>query len=251
MNQTDPSHQNALSGKILRYGCAAGAGVLVSPLTMADGFEFTPPGGLPIVIDTTTTSVDPLEVDLDGDGFDDYEIFYETGYGGGFVIRPLDLTPGVGAPAVQVVRDEDPVQFTGVWRALRSDPTEYIAVDDSAIDGNGNSYGDYRSFERVFIDSDGDGGELSAYTPFRDNPGFLGLSLGTPSFNGGYASTLQVELNSDGSQLTILGGFYRQDGLDLYLGEDDLITKDGFESASSAATPPSTALQALAYGKGD
>ncbi|HKJ17853.1 MAG TPA: hypothetical protein VJ984_10920 [Xanthomonadales bacterium] len=90
MTQTKPSIENVLSRKILRYSYAAGAGVLVSPLILADGIDFDPPSGLPIVIDTNVTSVDPVLIDVESDGIDDLEVFYETTYGGGFVIRSLD-----------------------------------------------------------------------------------------------------------------------------------------------------------------
>jgi len=242
MTQTKPSIENVLSRKILRYSYAAGAGVLVSPLILADGIDFDPPGGLPIVIDTNVTSVDPVLIDVESDGIDDLEVFYETTYGGGFVIRSLDQD-------VAIQSQTDGGFNTNTRRATRNDPTEYVSVDPLA--DVGFLYGDYISFFRLFVDTDGIPAETPPYTPFRDNPGFLGLALRTPGSNGGYASTLEVVVNSDGTEMTILGGSYRQDGLDLYLGDDDLIIKEGFESASRRTTESSFSLQSLAFGKGD
>lgn len=239
MTEEKRSESRDLVSQLARYGWAVGTGTLVSQTALADGIDFTPAGGLPIVIDTSITVADPVEIDLDGDAVDDFQLFSTTNYGGGFVIRSVTRVDGVGNPRVQI--NFGPC--CGVFRASRHDRTEYIRPDD-----NTNFY---RTFNVVtgFPDThiDANGGAISAYTPFRDNPGFIGLALGRTAVNHGYAGTLKVVVNSAGTQLTILGGSYRQDSFDLHL-DDGIMFNDGFESPGQSDYFPPAGLKSLALG---
>lgn len=239
MTEAKRSESMDLVSQLARYGWAVGTGTLVSQTALADGNDFTPAGGLPIVIDTSITSINPVEIDLDGDAVNDFQFFTTTDYGGGFVIHSINRVDGVGNPRVQV--NYGPC--CGIFRATRNDKTEYIRPD------NGTNF--YQTFNVVggFPDTfiDAVGGTIPAYTPFRDNPGFLGLALGRTAVNHGYAGTLKVVVNSAGTQLTILGGSYRQDGLDILL-DDGIMFNDSFESPGQSDYFPPAGMKSLAMG---
>jgi hypothetical protein len=88
---------------------------------------------------------------------------------------------------------------------------------------------------------------LPAYTPFRNNPGFLGLLLGTADYSEGRAATLKVSVNANGTQLTIHSGWYRNDEYDLYL-DDGILHASGFEDYPPSDYFPAQALPVLAEG---
>ena len=235
MSDTAQPARHGLANKLIRYGTAVGTGALLSPLAFADWAGFDPAVGLPIVIDTSNTTDNRVYIDLDGDADDDFSIYYNDRYGeyptygGGFVIEGSSYNR---------------TQYTylyGHLRATRNDLTEYVCVARST-----DVFPDFSWTDRVLIDADEVTVNTPAYTPFRDKPGFLGLML-TEAYNvGGFAGTLKVVVNSNGTELTILKGAYRTDDYDLRL-DDGYLHSDSFESPPASDYFPS-ALGSMAAG---
>lgn len=248
MTETVRADQKSLASQLARYGWAVGTGTLLSQQALADGIDFDPLGSLPIVVDSNVLETNPVEIDLDGDTVNDFQFFHREVYGGGFVIRTIGRVDGVDSPRVQQVNGPCCEDYN---RASRHDRTEFVSPDNSS--GTGFYYSDYKTANGspdTFIDAAGALPTFTAYTPFRDNPGFLGLSLGRTAMTSGYAGTLKIEVNAAGTQLSILGGSYRQDGLDIYL-DDGILFEDGFESPGQSDYFPPAGLKDLALGSKD
>ncbi len=230
MTHQIPPKAADLSSQLARYGLALGAGGLIGQAAHADGIAFDPVGGLPIVIDNTVSVLDPVEIDLDGDSNADFRFFYSTNYGGGFVATTIDQLGFEGSRILVNNRQccDEPEQLR------RHDLTEYVNVDVGAGAYSPDMQRYTGDFVPAFIDAQGEAARnVDPYTPFRDNPGFIGVSLGRETGYGGFAGAFELVVNSDGSELQILSGSYRQDENDIYLDGGNLIS-DGFEAAAES-----------------
>lgn len=234
------STQGSNSSRLWLYQMAAGAGaVAVAPAGAAE-LPFDPPGGLPIVVDTSNIIGNEVEVDLNGDLDPDFRFYFATSYGGGFAIASNFSQSGAERGRVQMTRGL-PCCVTLVHRI---DNTEYVHVGENNTYAPGFEYA--FTSPVAFLDFDGDvGSGLTAFTPFRDRPGFIGVSIGEQQPGGiGFAGQFLINVNAAGDQLTILRGSYRDDSLDLRVDTDDIFS-DGYEAIGAAAASP---LAKMAHG---
>jgi len=206
-----PQASNA-SARLRLYAAAAGAvGVAAGPANAAVQ-PFTPPGGLPITIDSVNSQMD---IDLDGDTVADFRIFYMTSYGGGFSIA--GLTPGDADNGIEThaANDGNNASFDFWFPVRRYDPTEWISENQDFDDGNsGNpdSGGNVVLGHRVG----------AAYKPFVNRPGFVNLRLQADSTTRGPGlpprpGFLEVVISPDFQTLRILsGGYEDQTNIDAF-----------------------------------
>lgn len=233
------------SRRLWLYRMAAGAGAVVAGPAISGEIQFDPPGGLPIIVDTTNTVGSAIEVDLNGDTVTDFSFYYRTAYGGGFAI-----SSNFSQTSAERGRVQQTPEACCVNLVHRIDETEFVHPGENITYAPGFQFA--FTFPVGSIDHGADAGlGLTAYMPFRDRPGFIGVSIGERGVGEvGFAGQFLVNVSADGQQLTILDGSYRDDSFDLRVGP---LHVDGFESANSPYFPPSAppTLDNLAYGATD
>jgi hypothetical protein len=224
------------------YGMAASALGAVSLSAQAAEQPFDPVGGLPISLDEFVNM--SVDIDIDGDTVDDFTIYRETSYGGGFGIG--SLVNGDAANKIQAPNhSHNPFHYQGFVRRHDSGETVseggyeyfpgYPALYEYGAQGPGQS-------SSTYIDLVGKGGDYTTFTPFRGNPGFISLVL-RPDSGTNYVTPLipriawiEVVVSPDGKQLQILSGAWE---------DEDYVN----QMLLPAVTPPTaTGLAELALG---
>lgn len=185
------------SGRLHRYYLAAGATLAAAPAAHAAVVHFDPPGGLPIIVDTSDTLGAPIDIDLDGDLDVDFQLYYSTNYGGGFAIQTL------GNNRVMSTY-QDPSNAANPWRYEYGEPIR-VSGEGTALQPAANTGSD---FNPTFIDGGGQPSPPVASTElFRGRPGFIGLAL-REGAGLVYAGALRIAINADGTEMAVLGGLY-------------------------------------------
>lgn len=187
--------------RLHRYYLAAGATLAATPAAQAAVISFDPLGGLPIIVDTSNTLGDPIDIDLDGNTTADFRLYYSTSYGGGFAIQTL------GSNRVMINNQSTFNSAT----PMRYEYGEVIHTISGVTPlPNARST---NTFNPTFIDNEGFESPLvTPYTVFRARSGYLGLTLMPQA----YAGALRVSVNNDGSELTVHGGLYDNAGASLF-----------------------------------
>ncbi len=223
MNKTNLSESN-WAKHLVSYGVAAGA--LSAGVSQAAEIAFDPAGGLPIALDSQTNM--RVDLDIDGDGTNDFEVYYDTEYGGGFSIGSYVIN---GDNRVRgYVPQRDTVLFSA-GMATRYDTGEVISEE-----GLGNTPSTFLTeFQRGLIDAGGNTFSLPPkYEPFRNTPGFVGFVIQPSGALQPLVGYLEVVVSNDGQQMLILSGAYQDANFD-----DEIVPP--------AVTPPG-GLSKLAIG---
>lgn len=239
----NPENSLNWSISLARYGMAAGALGVAGGTVQAAEQPFAPVGGLPIAVNDTTTSVD---IDIDGDVINDFRVFRETFYGGGFSIAALNAGDS-GNRIRAYSANSNRIGFRVFVQ--RQDSGEiasesgYGANPDLYVTGDASVGGSGASIDMAGGEGPCCGGINLEFTPFRDKPGFISLVLKADSGTAGVTplqpriAFLEVVVSPDGSELQILSGAFQ---------DDDSLN----EMVLPAVTPPPAAkgLAELALG---
>lgn len=189
--------------RLQAYAAAVGAvGVAASPVNAAVQ-PFTPPGGLPITLNSVNAQID---IDLDGDTVDDFRLFYTASYGGGFSIAALSTGDSDHGIESHFANDVNGADLEFWYPARRYDATEWIRETYDFDKGNsGDPSGGYNVMLGHRVGA--------AYKPFVNRPGFVNLRFQPDSMTAGppllpRPAFLEVVISADFETLQILSGGY-------------------------------------------
>jgi hypothetical protein len=181
---------------------AAGASLVSGGAAEAEPVAWSPPEGLPVVIDESNTY---YSIDLDGDGSADVNVWSDNAYGGTFAFSwPWDSANQLYRANTSYVWDDDKYFYvrrvegrrTIGWETFRGIENDRSATTYLHVGGGDDpNYG---------------GAWYLPYTAFQGSPGYVAIRLNkvVDIYAQAYFGYLRIIVNDEGDTLTLLGGAY-------------------------------------------